>query len=683
MPFYGGLPEAGGFRPVSEYLIGAQSAAEATHCLLGSIERSPRKTIYVEHDHITEEMGLIEKALREYSKDLYVRQLERDPDKARRTFANIDKVAPKLAAKARRFLGQHSSWFPEDREVTAAVGAAYRFIIEMCVALQKSAVVWGGDLDAGRRMLTNNNAYGVQAVTKAAKELRQRVDPLIARGKRKRAEKADRLRSVRSELAREAARERWREANPPPDIEMTGDPVRDISRILGWESVCRRGTLQEAKQSKAAKIKIINSVIKRIYGTVFAELRDEYDNDYRLHQAPIRMWPKDGKLDVIIMRRGRPQEGPERVSEVWAVFQDGRLVAMQNGLGKTLWSEVGESRIAMGKADYESGKPPPQSMPRGVVLDEGKAQNLLYVQQRVYGWATLAPNTTTEGTPSTSSYAIRVKGKYSQRAVDMNLRASPPQLSTNSDGTIRGWDKIFAHLETVKATLEHYYGNLAEGSPATDTDDLLDAALVEIARVFKTDVEQYHHGEAGTVFPHSHIAVHGDYGDGRPGVRKPKITIEVEMLGVRKRTFPLGKQGFAIKRIIAEVQRNLKLFESYPDEAENIAEAQDWIKGRLMEQGFTSYGESWIPTTPESFMLDDVERWARFRSYQRSGPQGVVAILKHAHMKPGTYRVALTQAAVKTLPVGTRAIISKIPQPKHPAGGAQGWAYQENRSAGA
>jgi len=233
MPIYGGLPAGGDFAAPSEYLTRAETAAEAAHCLLGSLERLPRKSPSVERGHFIEELGIIEKAMREPGSQ-YIHQLERDPAKARRTFEEIAKTAPRLKDAAERYLSQYRKWFPEDRDVTAAIGACYVFVVALCDGLLTSAKYWGEALDKGEEFKAYWSAYRSRAVIKAIKDLRKKMDPVIERGA---PTKADRIRYLRREAERELERERALAAAPPRKLPpLTGDPVTDIGRLLGWES---------------------------------------------------------------------------------------------------------------------------------------------------------------------------------------------------------------------------------------------------------------------------------------------------------------------------------------------------------------------------------------------------------------------------------------------------------------
>ena len=76
---YGGILGGGGFGTSTEWEVGAQRAAEAAHCILGSLGKwtyggDPHwdKMLRIEREHILEEMDIIEYVLKEYAKPLYV-----------------------------------------------------------------------------------------------------------------------------------------------------------------------------------------------------------------------------------------------------------------------------------------------------------------------------------------------------------------------------------------------------------------------------------------------------------------------------------------------------------------------------------------------------------------------------------------------------------------------------------
>ena len=118
--WYGGMPSGGGFGPHKEYTVAAQRYGEAAHCILGSLGRrvgAPGKTewhsmMVGERAHLLEEIGIMKDVIEEYSRDLYIDQINditRYREDAREEIAewnqgaidDIRKMAPKLEEKAR------------------------------------------------------------------------------------------------------------------------------------------------------------------------------------------------------------------------------------------------------------------------------------------------------------------------------------------------------------------------------------------------------------------------------------------------------------------------------------------------------------------------------------------------------------------------------------------------------
>ena len=80
---YGGVPDAGGYDCSTEYEVGAQRIAEATHCILGSLHKvytNPDLAeryggIKMERGHIMEEIRIIKRSIAEYSRPMYLNDL--------------------------------------------------------------------------------------------------------------------------------------------------------------------------------------------------------------------------------------------------------------------------------------------------------------------------------------------------------------------------------------------------------------------------------------------------------------------------------------------------------------------------------------------------------------------------------------------------------------------------------
>lgn len=81
---YGGIESNGGYKSFKELEVGVARIVEATHCILGSLSRIVHRlnrgsdfksATSVEKDHIYEEVQIIQKAIKEYSRFLYVDQI--------------------------------------------------------------------------------------------------------------------------------------------------------------------------------------------------------------------------------------------------------------------------------------------------------------------------------------------------------------------------------------------------------------------------------------------------------------------------------------------------------------------------------------------------------------------------------------------------------------------------------
>ena len=80
---YGGIPSTGNFLTHKEYTVAAANYFEAAHCILGSLGRrigAPGQTewhsmVTGEKGHLLEEIGIMMKTVREYKKEIYVRQV--------------------------------------------------------------------------------------------------------------------------------------------------------------------------------------------------------------------------------------------------------------------------------------------------------------------------------------------------------------------------------------------------------------------------------------------------------------------------------------------------------------------------------------------------------------------------------------------------------------------------------
>lgn len=139
---YGGLPSGGGYGSDTEYEVGAQRIADAAHCILGSLGKlvgsraSLEKAIHYEEAHIVEEMDIINKSAKEYSRSLYSDRLlpsyqsNRSVDSIRKASKNLVEVSEKnLSALGREEL---------PGPVLRVADNAYRLVISLATAMEQS-----------------------------------------------------------------------------------------------------------------------------------------------------------------------------------------------------------------------------------------------------------------------------------------------------------------------------------------------------------------------------------------------------------------------------------------------------------------------------------------------------------------------------------------------------------------
>ena len=108
---YGGLQGGTAYGSSTEYAIGANKIQEALHCILGSLGRDVGAGVGMsESGHIKEEFGIIEKTVKEYSRDLYSDRLidgsYRDKKWPDETVKVINKNSKKLIDIAKKLRGQ-------------------------------------------------------------------------------------------------------------------------------------------------------------------------------------------------------------------------------------------------------------------------------------------------------------------------------------------------------------------------------------------------------------------------------------------------------------------------------------------------------------------------------------------------------------------------------------------------
>ena len=166
---YGEMLTGGGLGSNTEYELAGQNMAEAAHCILGSLVKlNPNTPFWVEKDHIKEEMGIIERAMREYSKDLYIGRVFQG-DWAEKSIISIKKEAPKLeraAMSARRRINKDLP-----KEIQEVAKYSYDFLVLLSRKLLDSVT----DIEEGNM----TNAYKNLALKSSVKNLRKRVDVFL------------------------------------------------------------------------------------------------------------------------------------------------------------------------------------------------------------------------------------------------------------------------------------------------------------------------------------------------------------------------------------------------------------------------------------------------------------------------------------------------------------------------
>jgi hypothetical protein len=138
---YGGIPDGGEYRSNTEYEIGHQAFVEAAHCILGSLGKMNRGSM-VESGHIHEELGIMIKVMKEYSRSLYTERLKEYYDEggksqqyAENTYNNLQTVSEKLLYTAKKFKAQLLKYQPEGEIKDVAI-ACYDAIIHLAEQAQ-------------------------------------------------------------------------------------------------------------------------------------------------------------------------------------------------------------------------------------------------------------------------------------------------------------------------------------------------------------------------------------------------------------------------------------------------------------------------------------------------------------------------------------------------------------------
>lgn len=196
--WYGGMPAGGGFSAYKEYTVGAQRYAEAGHCILGSLGRrvgSEGETewhsmVRGEKEHLLEEIGIMKQVLKEYSRDLYIDQINditRYKEDARDEVAefnqgaidNIRKKAPKLDEKARNNIGRLDAIKESEPEFPESVFKValytYQCLGLLAKALLRSIEGW----DENNQLDPKLNAFKDAALIARTSLLDQAIDDMI------------------------------------------------------------------------------------------------------------------------------------------------------------------------------------------------------------------------------------------------------------------------------------------------------------------------------------------------------------------------------------------------------------------------------------------------------------------------------------------------------------------------
>jgi len=135
---YGNMPTGGYYSNYTEYEIGAQRIAEALHCILGSLYKDYTIKIHrpytIEVGHIKEEMKIIESVMKEYTRDIYTRQLS-GGTYSQKSIDNMKKQSPKLIALSNKNM-RNLKKEDMDTEMYNLAKSAYETTITLAQAVQ-------------------------------------------------------------------------------------------------------------------------------------------------------------------------------------------------------------------------------------------------------------------------------------------------------------------------------------------------------------------------------------------------------------------------------------------------------------------------------------------------------------------------------------------------------------------
>jgi len=167
---FGGLPESGGYGSNTEYEIGAQSFAEAAHCILGSLGRALGDNgLRMELGHISEEMYLIRKAVTTYSRDIYTTRLwEKYPYYKEKSVENIRQASKKLRVLAER---KKSEVETKEEPIRSIAIATYDAVIMLTITM----------LESIKDYPNMTNAFQNESLKQSVEKLGQMVDKIVPR----------------------------------------------------------------------------------------------------------------------------------------------------------------------------------------------------------------------------------------------------------------------------------------------------------------------------------------------------------------------------------------------------------------------------------------------------------------------------------------------------------------------
>lgn len=228
MPIYGGLPEAGGFNCWTQLEVGAQRIAEATHCILGSIQKTAGHPWRYEVGHIAEEIGIIVDSQRDYGQRLYVEIFDEHGDGAK-SVDSMKANAPKLRARAKKWLAQHEQWFPEDALATKCIRLCYELVIALSDSLERFARTWKpGDMRNPIAQIKRET----DALQREVSKLLKREGPTPEQMRKWAAAEKVRATAERRRRAAYMNRLHKKYGHPSDLIPKTGDPLEDIMATL-------------------------------------------------------------------------------------------------------------------------------------------------------------------------------------------------------------------------------------------------------------------------------------------------------------------------------------------------------------------------------------------------------------------------------------------------------------------